>query len=324
MGEFANDDEFYKWILPIFYLFEKEQSRFEAIWKQFSNEIIFNNRFSPKTEIISEIKKTSDAATRFLNNNSLLFRARIFDRNPYESYLKAYQKIEQVTEEEFTQMLEFSQTHRATMDAVFSTFTEETLSDPNNQNNPILIAYNNWKKNRFKGFNAKESLPPPTNQVVAGRANPDHIRYLYLSEDEETPLYEVRPTIGQYVSVAKFKTIQKLKIFDLTQIPTNNADNSLPSLFTVISKKFSAPYSGNPIEYLPTQYITEVIKNMGFDGLCFASSLHEEGKNIVIFDVNTCIPISSVLVQIKQIHLESELPSLFKCIEANGEDKSNK
>lgn len=321
MGEFEDDSEYYKWILPVFYLIEKEQGRLETVWKQFSDEINFNNRFFPKTEIISEIKKNSNVATRFLNTDSLLFRARIFDRNPYETYLKAYRKVEQVTEEEFAQMLEFSQTHRLTMDAAFSTFTEETLSDPNNKNNPVLIAYKNWKKTRFKGFNDKESLPPPTNQVAAGRANPDHIRYLYLSEDEETPLYEVRPTIGQYVSVAKFKTTQKLKIFDFTKIPTKNVDNSLPSLFEVIGQKFSAPYCGNPIEYLPTQYIAEAIKNMGFDGLCFASSLHENGKNIVMFDVNTCKPISSVLVQIKQIHLKAELPSLFKRIESNDEDK---
>lgn len=50
-----------------------------------------------------------------------------------------------------------------------------------------------------------------------GRANPDHIGYLYLSEDENTPIYEVRRTIGQMVSIASFRVQKNLRIYDFTK-----------------------------------------------------------------------------------------------------------
>ena len=38
------------------------------------------------------------------------------------------------------------------------------------------------------------------------------------------------------------------------------------------------------IEYVPTQYLSEVIRSAGYDGMCFESALYSKGTNIVIFD----------------------------------------
>ena len=38
------------------------------------------------------------------------------------------------------------------------------------------------------------------------------------------------------------------------------------------------------IEYVPTQYVAEVIKDAGYDGILYASSLAHGGKNTVLFD----------------------------------------
>lgn len=155
-----------------------------------------------------------------------------------------------------------------------------------------------WKKLKFKGYDRKNCLPPPPEKAIAGRANPKGISYTYLSEDELTPIYEVRPTINQIVSIAKFKTTKKLKIYDLSSHKTNE----IFPLLETISGKFSLPYNGMPDEYIPTQFITELIRTMEFDGIKFNSSLNENGKNVVLFDNNYKV-LSSKLVQLQKYNL---------------------
>jgi hypothetical protein len=38
------------------------------------------------------------------------------------------------------------------------------------------------------------------------------------------------------------------------------------------------------VEYIPTQYLAEVIKSAGYDGICYPSALNPKGSNVVIFD----------------------------------------
>jgi hypothetical protein len=54
------------------------------------------------------------------------------------------------------------------------------------------------------------------------------------------------------------------------------------------------------IEYIPTQFICEFIKvYTGAGGIRFRSSLHPEGKNIVLFDDNkvTCVTVEKIKIQ---------------------------
>ena len=117
----------------------------------------------------------------------------------------------------------------------------------------------------------------------------------------------MRPTIDQIVSVAKFRLNKQFKIFDI-----NCAMDGIefPTLFSTISEKFSAPYNGNPIEYLPTQYLTEFIRTMGFDGIRFNSSLHENGKNVVLFNMDYKV-LSSKLVTAKWYQLKIEDHNIY-------------
>jgi len=39
------------------------------------------------------------------------------------------------------------------------------------------------------------------------------------------------------------------------------------------------------IEYVPTQYVTEIIRNLKYDGMIYPSALGK-GKNVVLFDEN--------------------------------------
>ncbi|MCK4982551.1 MAG: RES family NAD+ phosphorylase [Victivallaceae bacterium] len=66
------------------------------------------------------------------------------------------------------------------------------------------------------------------------------------------------------------------------------------------------------LEYLPTQYLCEFIKNQGFSGIAYKSAIdqsHNSGFNIVFFDDSnltisetTQYTISSTQVEVRQIN----------------------
>lgn len=64
-------------------------------------------------------------------------------------------------------------------------------------------------------------------------------------------------------------------------------------LFEDLSQLFSKPIAneGDTLDYIPTQYIPEYAKNIGYDGIAYSSSLtpeiyekHPKRYNVVIFD----------------------------------------
>lgn len=179
----------------------------------------------------------------------------------------------------------------------------------------IIAAYRKWQRKRFKGYTASDSGAPPAENAQAGRLNPEKIRYLYLAENPETAVYEVRPTIGQHVSVATFKTTENIKIYDLVSEIKPKEDNSVNHdvlLFGEIQRRFSEPNAGDAYKYLPTQYLGEIIKQMGFDGLKFKRSLKNGGVNIVLFDDNKCKAISSDMIQVSDIELKVSNPEIYQ------------
>lgn len=82
--------------------------------------------------------------------------------------------------------------------------------------------------------------------------------------------------------------------------------------YNTIGEMFSRPYNGDTYKYLPTQYIAEEIKNMGFDGLRFKSSLNKNGYNVVLFNPDDCVAVSSDLVEVKAIELKLDDPLIYK------------
>lgn len=68
---------------------------------------------------------------------------------------------------------------------------------------------------------------------------------------------------------------------------------------------YKKPNSGDTFRYMPTQYLGEIIKQMGFDGLRFNSSLKKGGVNIVLFDDKKCKAIRSDIIKVGNIELLS-------------------
>lgn len=151
---------------------------------------------------------------------------------------------------------------------------------------PLLPNLSN--NNVYSGYDAENSLSPKNKNIIkAGRANPEKIGYLYLSEDVETSIKEIRPSIKSRISVATVKILKDFKLFDISDLNQNTKE------FEALNFGFSLPVS-NEIDYIPTQYISELLKDIGFDGIKFNSSLNKNKKNITLFNYENNINIEFV------------------------------
>lgn len=307
--ENINENE---WTFLLLMMLMEDIKQRNSKWNNFEKELIYKNRFSVKHAVIDEIHECASSATKIIKAGTVLYRARVFDKSNFDKLVRYYLKENGCGEKEIDKIItEWSDEEK------LLSLIPEIYSDYDYEQTPELVkAQAKWKKNvRFKGWNAQDSSAPPADYVGNGRANPDHIRYLYLSEDSVTPVYEVRPIIGQTVSVAKFKLQKDVKIYDLTldiHDLIQDTVTEFPRLYNTIGAMFSRPYNGEISKYLPTQYLAEEIKNMGFDGLRFRSSLNKGGINIVLFDPDICTAISSDLVDVKEIELKLEQPMIYK------------
>ena len=310
-----NKDE---WTFLLFLLLMQDIQNRNDTWDRFENDLIYNNRFFSNSPIVEELKKRATMATKLIPQNTVFFRARSFSHSSFDKLLNYYMKESGYREEEISTVLK-NYTEREKLLALLPQLYADV--DPNYLNNneetvALVNAQQKWKRNiKFKGYNAADSTAPDPDKVGNGRANPDHIRYLYLCEDKETPIYEIRPIIGDQVSIAKFRLNKDINVYDLTldiQDQMQDPDFKWPSLYNTIGLMFSKPHNGEPKKYIPTQYLAEEIKRMGFDGLRFNSSLHKGGVNVVLFDPDLCTAMSSDLVDVKNISLTIEEPLIYK------------
>lgn len=148
------------------------------------------------------------------------------------------------------------------------------------------------------GFDLSEMCNPPNQYASSGRANPEGISYLYLASDIETTLHEARASLFDTVSVATFDAIEDFKIIDLrggehTPDPVQMADDESLEQFlreraiiTELQNVLAKPKrrGDSNLDYLPTQYICEYIKFLGYKGIKFRSTLNKSGFNLAIFE----------------------------------------
>lgn len=141
-----------------------------------------------------------------------------------------------------------------------------------------------------------DMMCPKPEITKGGRANPSGIPFLYLSDNTDTVLYEIRASYLDELSIGEFrlkKEFGKVKIVDFTEdtvlFQPGQVTATIKSrlLRDRISRDLSKPMRryDTEIEYIPTQFICEFIKIFtGASGIRFTSSLHPEGNNVVIFD----------------------------------------
>ena len=304
-----NNDPYITILLYSFLLDERAEN--QRIWENYERDVLFNNRFFPESIVFEEIEKYAKSMAIDYKQGDVFYRARIYDKDPNAKFIEKYKDVLEENGLDFEsqkEMLANSETLN------FNLAIIDMTPDVENENDPYIKykkeAIRRCRNSNCKGFNKTESLPPPEEKCVAGRANPDCVRYLYVCEDDITPVYEVKPALKQVVSLAKLKLKKDIKVFDFATDFCLDGDK-MQGLFSFIAEKFSVPNYNDLIKYIPTQCIAEKIKKLGFDGIRFKSSLNSGGKNVVMFDASVCDVVSTSLVEISDICIRTKAPGIY-------------
>ena len=137
---------------------------------------------------------------------------------------------------------------------------------------------------------------PPPEKAGPGRANPVGIPYLYVGSKEETAITEVRPHPGEILTVAEFTVEKDVRLVDLrnprqmitpftmTDIDEVAAMRGDIDFLEQLGDELKTPVLPNAaaIDYIPSQYLCECIKYVGYDGVVYASSV-SYGANLALF-----------------------------------------
>ena len=144
------------------------------------------------------------------------------------------------------------------------------------------------------------------------------IPYLYCATDAETAIAEIRPYKHARVCVASFELTKPLNFADLCNpqvtispfVLIEDDDDDLRLLrrympfLTRMGEELSKPVSPDKshLEYLPSQYLCEFLKQSGFHGVVYKSSVGS-GLNYAIFDDSTLTGIEVKTYIVDEVNL---------------------
>lgn len=169
------------------------------------------------------------------------------------------------------------------------------------------------------GYPIERMGNPPNESAKSGRANPNGISYLYLANDIVTTLYEVRASLLDYVAVGTFRLEENISVvnlsrstydvFRLAELESLEEVLIYGSFIDKLEEELSKPKrrSDSELDYLPSQYISELIKSIGFDGIEFKSSLYSDGVNLAIFNPDKFKGLEVSVYDIKDVELNYKI-----------------
>jgi len=172
------------------------------------------------------------------------------------------------------------------------------------------------KNGNFRPYPISQMGAPSSEKTGNGRANPKGIAYLYLASSIDTAIAEVRPVKSAQISISNVSLQEDISIVDFSgeilscspfEIDDLRHEWERINLMEKIGEHFSMPIDPvlSDIEYVPTQFISEYIKSLGYDGFIFKSSLGS-GLNYVLFDQKKTKIRRSKLYSVTDIQYEFE------------------
>jgi len=170
-------------------------------------------------------------------------------------------------------------------------------------------------------FGLSEMGMPPIDHAYSGRMNPQGIPYFYLSENEETAIHEVRSALHDFVTVAQFSVESDINLIDLRGLRDINPFWDVDLFELAVNKGFlNDMYMAiispmrkydTEIEYIPTQYLAELIKTMvvedgsPIDGIVYPSVMNSKlGLNYLLFSESKMKGEAVSLKEITQIEYD--------------------
>ena len=149
------------------------------------------------------------------------------------------------------------------------------------------------------GYSRKEMWAPPDDVASPGRVNSKGQSCLYLCSHKKTTVKEIRARAFDYVTIATFKLNCNVRVLDLSSIvhssPFYTENNKVAYLVNErtlrqIQNDMAKPMSrlDSDLDYLPTQYISDFAKFLGYDGVKYFSTFDKASYNVALFDSSAC------------------------------------
>ncbi|MDD1016379.1 RES family NAD+ phosphorylase [Pseudomonas rubra] len=140
---------------------------------------------------------------------------------------------------------------------------------------------------------------PPKQRAGDNRMNCAGISLFYAAQDIATSIAEIRPSVGDRIALARFRTTRPLKLFDFTGLDrprehqrvsdfSSNYEERriLQALLNDLHRLIARPVRRDSSHYIVTQAMAEYLNHKheeAFDGIKFSSSQNAGGVNIVLF-----------------------------------------
>lgn len=173
----------------------------------------------------------------------------------------------------------------------------------------------------------KEMLAPSPEKASDGRVNPKGIPCLYLAEDYETAIAEVRPYINATLTLGLFELNRDIKVVDvftntfslLEYRKIQASGKSIAKLedgllWWGINLYYSVPVMPDDkyCSYVPTQYLSELLKSKGYDGILYGSAQKQDKFNLALFDVGLANLIRREQKTVHSVEYVTDLMELYK------------
>jgi len=189
---------------------------------------------------------------------------------------------------------------------------------------------NLFRARRGQGHTGEALKAPPPEKARAGRGNLQGQPVLYLAGDRETAIYEIRPSIGDVISLACFHTRAALELCDLTAMehadtPFVESGDDFAKFVDVVrrnhGRRTMGRILGEPVragdedkDYIATQFLVRTISLLGFDGVVYPSSQRQDpnARNYLLFDPGAAVQVQKEIFEercIQKIEYVMRTPS---------------
>lgn len=168
-----------------------------------------------------------------------------------------------------------------------------------------------WRRSIVRQPYSETSLgAPPPPRASGGRLNRAGVSFLYLASDAATAAAEVRPHPGHFLSIGEFECREDIKIAsfdaDIMQFAGSEYELELFHFLYSADQFMATPVlPDKTARYSITQLIADCLRQKGFEGVSFRSSI-SAGKNLCVFKPELFAPVegSAVVQQVKSLVYE--------------------
>ena len=257
-------------------IYEKKEEELMDKFTEFI-KVCRKNRVFPECEFLELFKQNIREMQIILPKNKVMYRSRIFRDEMYDKLEKICTMVQESKTPDDYQL----------------------ASDATEQ---LHREYTYKINNGFEGYDEKNSfVNENVESVIASRCNHNFEICLYTSDDIQTSISEVKPLIGETISVASIEVLEDLKIIDLS-LDFDEEGDELVFLRNLIALLFiDSPTEGNKGVYIYTQIICSLVKKMGYDGVKYSSCQDIEKINYAIFNYKKCKATGSEKYSITKI-----------------------